>query len=316
MKKVAKQFIGLFIACMVLISYSAKAWDATGHRLTAAIAYMELKQSNPKLAAKAVQILKQHPWFSVKEHWAGSLSGTAEDTAIQLFMLASTFPDEIKTEGSGFEMHKEWHYYDSAYVKPGDKVSAKPGPKPNTITVFPMLVAELGSNETADKKAIAICWILHLIGDIHQPLHSIELYTNDLPNGDAGGNFVCVKDSAKGEATNLHYLWDAALSGSKPSFKDIPAMAKKLMADFSNTDQKEMKKDKSIESWTKETYTLAVKYAYLDGKLQYAVKKDKQRCDEGPILPADYRANAYTVSKKRVVMAGMRIAECLHGNLK
>jgi hypothetical protein len=58
---------------------------------------------------------------------------------------------------------------------------------------------------------LALTWLLHLIGDLHQPLHTTALYAVDLfPTGDRGGNDVGVRG-----ATNLHALWDGALGNDR-----------------------------------------------------------------------------------------------------
>jgi hypothetical protein len=57
-------------------------------------------------------------------------------------------------------------------------------------------VVKKGSNP--ERKAIALAWLFHLVGDIHQPLHTAQLFTVDYPNGDRGGNEICVQFVVKG----------------------------------------------------------------------------------------------------------------------
>jgi len=49
------------------------------------------------------------------------------------------------------------------------------------------------SQVSADKRAIALAWLLHLVGDVHQPLHTIQMFRREYPHGDRGGNEVCVR---------------------------------------------------------------------------------------------------------------------------
>jgi S1/P1 Nuclease len=44
-----------------------------------------------------------------------------------------------------------------------------------------------------EQKAIALAWLFHLVGDIHQPLHTAQLFTVEYPKGDRGGNEICVR---------------------------------------------------------------------------------------------------------------------------
>ena len=49
-----------------------------------------------------------------------------------------------------------------------------------------------------EQKAIAFAWLFHLVGDVHQPLHTAQLFTVDYPNGDRGGNEICVRVTQAG----------------------------------------------------------------------------------------------------------------------
>ena len=63
-------------------------------------------------------------------------------------------------------------------------------------------------NAADTTKAVALAWLLHLVGDIHQPLHCSSRVTPDeaLPRGDAGGNTFRLDDNR-----NLHGYWDRIL---------------------------------------------------------------------------------------------------------
>jgi hypothetical protein len=59
-----------------------------------------------------------------------------------------------------------------------------PEKQPNVRKYFSML------EDTLDMQA---AWLFHLVGDIHQPLHTVQLFTREYPNGDRGGNEICVR---------------------------------------------------------------------------------------------------------------------------
>ena len=59
-------------------------------------------------------------------------------------------------------------------------------------------------------------YLIHVVGDIHQPLHSCSLYSKSMYNGelregDMGGNKIPVNDIFKGGIKNLHALWDSGI---------------------------------------------------------------------------------------------------------
>ena len=64
-------------------------------------------------------------------------------------------------------------------------------------------------NVSNSDKAIMITWLFHVLGDIHQPLHSTNLFSQKLfPTGDRGGNSIRTQ-----RRENLHSLWDGFLGG-------------------------------------------------------------------------------------------------------
>ena len=74
------------------------------------------------------------------------------------------------------------------------------------------------SRIVADPKAVAelrsvhLCWLLHLVGDAHQPLHSSALFTSSrFPEGDHGGNYLNIEHDYK-----LHGFWDDQVSTEEP----------------------------------------------------------------------------------------------------
>jgi hypothetical protein len=78
----------------------------------------------------------------------------------------------------------------------------------------------------SDVKAIMLAWLVHVVGDIHQPLHSSALFSQNLfPKEDHGGNSILTKQHG-----NLHSLWDG-FPGGKVLFKTAHQRALKLMAD-------------------------------------------------------------------------------------
>lgn len=81
----------------------------------------------------------------------------------------------------------------------------------NIIRAIKANLAGLHSDERTDsEKAVHQCWVLHLVGDAHQPLHSSALVSRTtFPDGDRGGNLIKVGSS------NLQSLWDRLLPKEK-----------------------------------------------------------------------------------------------------
>ena len=64
-------------------------------------------------------------------------------------------------------------------------------------------------------------WLLHLVGDLHQPMHAVNGISATLPEGDRGGNLVEIKGATDG-ASELHAFWDEVLGRTAPSEKAPP----------------------------------------------------------------------------------------------
>jgi hypothetical protein len=73
---------------------------------------------------------------------------------------------------------------------------APPASSPNILTALTdnEKVAKTGAD--ADK-AVAVCWLMHLVGDIHQPLHAVSYYDDDHPKGDRGGKLLRARDGGR-----------------------------------------------------------------------------------------------------------------------
>ena len=108
--------------------------------------------------------------------------------------------------------HAYWHFKDTLYSPDGTPL---PTPDPvDAVTQLKLMIAALppSSGATDDVRSYDLVWTLHLVGDLHQPLHAISRYTLQIPSGDAGGNAESVIP-ATGETLALHAYWDAIFGG-------------------------------------------------------------------------------------------------------
>ncbi len=146
-----------------------------------------------------------------------------------LFALAARWPDDIRRT----KQHRSaWHYINIPF-KPNDQpnsVTAKPHANPNILFAFAENMEQIKAKETTDgDKAVALCWVFHVVGDVHQPLHTSALFTSELPNGDRGGNLLWVRPKERGAIVNLHSYWDGlVLAGNQ--FEDAQKLASELLA--------------------------------------------------------------------------------------
>jgi hypothetical protein len=194
------------------------AWNGTGHRIVAAIAYDRL---TPAARLRVDQLIKKHPDYSTI-FTAGETSDPAS-RAREAFLVAATWPDVIRGDSrfydetrAGFmptpllpgfptmSRHVTWHYYDIPYAPDGVKPPTQL--PPHALSELRRMLDHLTTEPESDA-IYDLPWLEHLVGDVHQPLHATSRFLKAQPMGDAGGNFVFVT-SKSNPGKNLHAYWD------------------------------------------------------------------------------------------------------------
>jgi len=162
-----------------------------------------------------------------------------------------------------------------------------------------------GDAERAQQRAVALCWLLHLAGDAHQPLHAISYFSGRYPKGDKGGNLQYVRPDAQGRPVNLHSLWDGLVIGSQ-RLRVVQQEATRLREQFPASGLPEVTVLDPVV-WTQhESYPLAKTEAYLNRSLRTSTDENR-----APALPVGYLANAKQVAERRIALAGHRMSGLL-----
>lgn len=282
---------------LLLAAPPALAWNGAGHRLVAVTAWRGLDAAT---RAAVGRLLLQHPDAAT---WVAR--SPELPPAYAAFVEAATWPDDIRhdprfhDEGEaptpalpGFPdmaRHRDWHYADRA-------VAGIPAPEPggtgqidSRIPALERTVADRG--QTIAARAYALVWLLHLVGDAHQPLHAASRY-DAAGQSDRGGNGVAVNDlaNARRPRTTLHAYWDdlpgpAGLRGAA-----LEAAADRLPAPATPATPA------GVVTWLGESERLAREVAYAGIG------------DEAATLDAAYRERATRVADERLRLAGQRLA--------
>jgi len=301
----------LFAACAALVGLAlpAAAWNATGHRIVAAIAYERL---TPQARAKVDQLIKDHPDYTAL--FTKDAPSDPAARARAAFLYAATWPDVIRGDYrfydetrkdvmptpllpgfTSMERHTTWHYYDIPYAPDG----AKPDHQlpPHALSELRRLMAEMGKVAPA-LEAYDLPWLEHLAGDVHQPLHATSRFLKSQPKGDAGGNFVYIAPN-----TNLHAVWDN-VSGTDITDIFVSEYASAVAAEFPAP------KRLSIDPkrWLEESFELVKSDVYTFG-LETGSKEHPL------ILPAGYEEKARRIARQRIALAGYRLAAVLNQRL-
>jgi hypothetical protein len=154
---------------------------------------------------------------------------------------------------------------------------------------------------------MALCWIFHLVGDVHQPLHSTALFTPQFPQGDRGGTRFFIRASAGGSTISLHKLWDGFIQGST-RFNSVNNRANALRAkpEFRRNALQELSEPLFSRWASVESFGLAKAVVYRNGSLQGSTNKNN-----GAVLPGNYISSSQPIAERRAMLAGYRLADIL-----
>src|SRR5215469_4279098 len=255
--------IGLL--CAALPVYG---WGPEGHDLIARIAEAQL---TPAAHAKVVAILGPGVSMASVSSWADSVRRDRAETG-------------------------PWHYIDIPIDKP-HRDMARDCPKGacviQKIEDFEAVLRD--ANAPATQRREALMFVIHFIGDMHQPLHSSD-------DSDKGGNDKHVVFN--GRNMNLHSLWDGGLLGQIGKEDDLfPTWS----ADAAQHAKKWSKG--SVEDWAEQCHKVSVKVVY--GKLPKTADKTKPYA-----IDAAYASKADPLIKDQIEKAGDRLARALNENVR
>jgi S1/P1 Nuclease len=332
----------LTAACLIIANCpAAHAWDNVGHMAVAGLAYDELP---PAKQQQLDAILRQHP--KVNFIIEGFPDANIEDR--DFVMAAATWPDLARAKTSertpqsdrmndpGYEedkpavqkidandwgiLHRGWHFIDKPLWVGTSAAPSKLPPEPavNAVNVVNVLIKQLKSNEDEKEKAFELAWLMHLVGDLHQPLHAVDGISETLPGGDHGGNWVKVESENQG-AYELHAFWDDILGKSAtedkrthlPHLEKDVANANEVIAEVEGVQLPKNANNVDPSVWAAGAFRLAKRDAYNLHLVPYPVERPSKN-EPAEILEAtldqEYGTNAKRDAEKQVHLAGHRLA--------
>jgi hypothetical protein len=295
--KLSRRTLGIIIAFILLVSPTASfAWNPTGHRVIASIAYRQLDdQTRQKLS----EVLKKHPAHA--DLWANRpTNGT--DEIENLLWNAVVFPDDARRPPWDKYNHPKEHYVNYRILgDQGNKVEP-PVPDDNVIDSYVAHLRQIRDPKIpAEEKAVHLSWILHQESDIHQPLHAVARFSKALPEGDRGGNEVHLPNPrGRAEWSNsLHAYWDDSLGGDEDPAA-IERLAGELMAEHPLAGFTDDLKKTNIRDWAEESVQICLKTVYTNLDPETINFK---------AVPAGYDDAAQKAARRRAALAGYRLAD-------
>jgi hypothetical protein len=314
------------VTCLAIVlascvgGVSLKAWNDHGHMMVAFLAYQQLS-AVPAVKAKVDALVKLNPLIAKWNEDVASLPVELRPAA--LFAIAATWADIIKSDNTyhddgpsggnrpppdqsafaniGYSdkaRHKYWHFIDTPFAT--DQTPLPPVPNPHSVERIPVFRKVLASPTAPQAlKSYDLMWILHIVGDMHQPLHDVTRVSQSQPRGDDGGNGVRV--CAMPCNDRLHLFWDGVLGDDKDPvglFNDATSFQ---VATGPNANVLDPKK------WADEGFMLARSDVYRAPIGNGA----------GPFtINLAYMQNAQRLAKERIALAAARLANILKADLQ
>ena len=197
--------------------------------------------------------------------------------------FVSTYADEIKSDRH-YDSFYTWHYVNMPLD--GDYATAEKKPKGDLVTGIEKCIAVLeDKNSTEADKLFYLKMLVHLIGDLHQPMHIGQAE-------DKGGNTIQVQWFGKG--TNLHHVWDEDMINKwDMSYTELACNAEEL-----SSAQVKALQEGSIIDWVADTHKLS--------------KKAYNSVQVGEKLSYDYNYNYFTIVRQQLQKGGIRLAKVLN----
>jgi hypothetical protein len=310
--------VATVVATLVLAApRAARAWDDFGHMEVAAVAYKSL---TAKTRTRVAALLKLNPSYA---NWIVGAKTADRDRAA--FMRAATWADSIKSDPryvsdaqtaptagqnvgyADLSRHAYWHFVDQPFSTDG--TALVPAPAPNAATQIPILRAALTAATSDDLRSYDLVWLLHLVGDVHQPLHCVSRYDKTLPAGDRGGNDVKITGNAQppvcddprycpfGPPNELHAFFDDVAGSGYATAPVVDAAAKLTAAPAKASAVRD------VTVWIAEGLDLAKTKIYVT----------PIGAGAGPFtVTPTYQSAAETLGKQRIALAGARLANLLN----
>ncbi len=284
----------LATAC-IFCTYPAFGWWETGHRTVARIAAAHL---TPAARIRIARILNV----------PDNLDAIADALA-----AGSTWADEIKKETHT----DDWHFIDVTLQDSRSDMGKRCKDDNCVLARIRLFTAQLAAQKADGRwsESDALRFLVHFIGDVHQPLHAIS-------DADLGGNCERI-DPPINEAKSIHGLWDGGIVNALDASDQVLASRiDSYIAALSESERKNLSSG-SVEDWTWESHELARKVIYEKLHIPTEPALFPNGCAEAPAEITSFKAqidSLYVDDMKPLVRdqlakAGLRLAKVLNESL-
>lgn len=325
----------ILVSTLLGAASQAHAWDHPSHMITAAIAFEEIERLRPELMERIGLMLMKHP--DPAPFWVAATDADSNlERARRMFIEGARWPDDAKGTNSD---RLSWHtarfpiVANDAPQKTKELVASRAGrPVGDAIAALELQAATMANPEAgADERALALSWFLHMLGDIHQPLHVTDYYSPEYPTGNGAGALSYVWDPLKDSAMPLHVLWDSN-SLRSTVITDIDRHTANFVQKYPRSSFPQLKAysgPANFKTWALEAHQIAIDFIYASdlefvkdpdqdqdsakvvGKMVKYILYGISPLEEAPEVSEEHWAQLQKHAHSQITLAGYRIADVI-----
>lgn len=283
----------VLVLCLLLpAAPAAFAWGKGGHMMAAFIAYERLTPHARQEAARLLAVpqpLSEGPDFVRASYWA----------------------DEVRARmKERYDFSTPYHFIDYPFSTDGTPLPADLPQSANIVRALAKYMGVLRAPAASDAdRAEALRFVIHFVGDLHQPMHCASRISRRLPQGDGGGNRFGIRDPNQLDGRyTLHKYWDNGMERfprmgpdyAPPPMEQIgPAARRAMQAYRDGGSDWRAGGAEDFQAWALEGAGIAERYAY-------------RGIARGKLPSARYEEQAFAVAQRQIARAGYRLARLLN----
>jgi len=301
---------------------------------TADIAYSEIERARPDLIEKIGMLFLAHP--DPAPFWVAAGEAKGNERIRRMFLECARWPDDSKFTNND---RLTWHTARWAVLTKDAPPEAKAAvaarydkPYGQGLESLALSYGMLWNPESSPtERAWALCWLMHVAGDIHQPMHVSDLYSKEFPAGNMAGSMGYVMDPVTETPITLHILWDSNVL-RVPTLDAVNRHTQEFIKKYPRSVLPELKahpisNQNAFREWAQESHQVAMDWAM---NVEMATDPDENQTSEqlvkkmvdfilngvspvenAPPLPPGYWEKLQKTSERRITLAGYRIADLL-----
>jgi nuclease S1 len=255
----------VLLAATLALPTSADAWSGAGHRIVAAIAESRL---SPAARRMVTQVLG-HASLADVAQWADAL----DDRDLRRLHYVN-----VPLAAAGYDGRRDCAAGTCA------------------VAAIERFAADLERGRSDASRADALRWLVHLVGDVHQPLHAGDVR-------DRGGNGLVVRYASRRAPTTFHAVWDGEVVAAVLRSRAPGETARRVAERISPADAAAWATDATPSSWVDGSHALATTL--------YAELGLEPRDGAEVTLPRDYARRQRVRTERALAAAGVRLAALL-----